>query len=335
VKTAVILTTEMIEQARALSITVEAQPRITGLHWKFGQLVGPCPKCGGTDRLWVGGKKRTWGCRHCSPRGKQGVIDFVMWLYDCSFREAVIDLVGESPATQQNSASQKRRAPVVSRPALYENNQKIVGEIWRASVPIEGTLAERYLRETRKLILPPDVSPKALRFHPHCYIAGTQYPALISLYRDIVTDKPTAIMRTALKPDGTAIKVNGKTLRMSLGPVGGAAIKLSGAADVMTGLTIGEGLETTLAAMAFGLRPAWTLGSSGAIEKFAVLAGIEVLIILVDNDEPDERGRTAGPEAARACAQRWSAAGREVRLITPNRTGTDIADIFERARASA
>jgi hypothetical protein len=72
---------------------------------------------------------------------------------------------------------------------------------------------------------------------------------------EVGTDKPTAIMRTALRAD--ASKIN----RKALGPVGGAVIKLSAAAEAMTGLAIGEGLESTLAGMAFGLRPAWALGS--------------------------------------------------------------------------
>ncbi len=327
--TAAALTTEQIERARALSITAEAERRITGLCWRSGQLVGPCPKCGGTDRFWVGGKKRTWGCRHCSPRGKQGVIDLVMWLYDCEFREAVIELVGESPATRQNSESQKPKAPAVSRPAPSDSNQPLAGDIWRAAVPIWGTLAERYLRETRKLDLLADLSPRVLRFHASCYFGGSRHPCLISLYRDITTDKPVAIMRTALTPDGRKIG------RMSLGPVGDAAVKLSDNTDIAAGLTIGEGVETTLAAMAFGLRPAWALGSAGEILAFPVLAGIDVLTVLVDNDERDARGRTAGPDAARACAHRWSAAGREGRLITPKMAGADIADVFEHVRVSA
>jgi putative DNA primase/helicase len=48
-------------------------------------------------------------------------------------------------------------------------------------------------------------------------------------------------MRTALTLDARKID------RKALGPVGGAAIKLSDDADVSMGLTVSEGLETTLA----------------------------------------------------------------------------------------
>jgi hypothetical protein len=75
------------------------------------------------------------------------------------------------------------------------------------------------------------------------------------------TDDGGASERAILECFGrwTAVKIDHK----ALGPVGGAAIKLSDDADVTMGLIIGEGLETTLAATVFGLAPAWALGSAG------------------------------------------------------------------------
>jgi hypothetical protein len=190
----------------------------------------------------------------------------------------------------------------------------VAGDIWRASVPIAGTLAETYLRETRKLILPPDISPRVLRFHSDCpFGPGERHPCLIALYQDVRTDKPTAIMRTALTADGRKVD------RKALGPVGGAAIKLTHDIAVGTAIAIGEGLESTLAGIAFGLRPAWALGSAGAIAKFPVLAGIEVLTVLGENDGG------ANERAYRECGERWDAAGREVFIARPP-VGKDLAD---------
>src|SRR5262249_45381553 len=97
--------------------------------------------------------------------------------------------------------------------------------------------------------------------------------------------------------------------------------------DVEYGLHIGEGIETTLAAMALGFRSAWALGSAGAIRAFPVLSGIDALTIIVDHDNPDRNGRQAGHEAARECAERWMTAGREVRSVIPRRLGADMADL--------
>jgi hypothetical protein len=55
---------------------------------------------------------------------------------------------------------------------------------------------------TRKLVLPQDISPSVLRFHPACpFGQGVRHPCPLARYRDIVTDASRAIMRTALTPD--------------------------------------------------------------------------------------------------------------------------------------
>jgi hypothetical protein len=59
---------------------------------------------------------------------------------------------------------------------------------------------------------------------------------------------------TALAADGTAIKRNGKTFRMSLGSIASGAIKLDPDADATQGLCVGEGLETCLSGRQMGLR---------------------------------------------------------------------------------
>jgi Toprim domain len=146
------------------------------------------------------------------------------------------------------------------------------------------------------------------------------------LFRDVLTNEPKAIHRIALGPEGILIA------KRMLGRVGGCAIKLDADENVEQSLSIGEGVETMLAARMRGFRPAWALGSAGAIKQFPVLAGIGALTILVDNDEADRNGRRAGPDAAAECSARWTAAGREVRRIVPRRTGHDMADLVEAPR---
>jgi putative DNA primase/helicase len=114
-----------------------------------------------------------------------------------------------------------------------------------------------------------------------------------------------------------------KRERLWLGPVGGAAIKLDPEGNVHSGLHVGEGIETCIAARQLGLRPTWALGSAGAIAAFSVLAGIEVLSLLCEHDE-------ANRKAAHACATRWLSAGREVVNILPNH-GKDANDAIRRS----
>jgi hypothetical protein len=188
-------------------------------------------------------------------------------------------------------------------------------KLWSEAAPIAGTVAERYLTVTRRLVVPADTSPRVLRFHPRCpFGQGVRLPCLIALYRDIATDAPRAIMRTALTAD--ACKVD----RKALGPIDGAAVKLSEDAAVTMDITIGEGVETTLAGLMQGFAPAWALGSVGAVAKFPVLAGIVSLTIL---GETGDGG--ASERAVRECAGRWVTAGREVFRATST-VGGDIAD---------
>ena len=313
-----------IERARAIPIEQELARRGHQLRRAGAERMGPCPVCGGRDRFSVNLRKQIFNCRGCGRGGD--VIDLVAHLDGTGFAEAVRTLTGERAAT----ARPIQRPSVVPAVETVDDRQtrRMAAQLWREAVPIEATLAERYLvgrpigRDgPRGLALPDDVSPRVLRYNARCPYAGEQRPCLLALYRRIDGDHPVAIHRTALGPDATRLG------RRALGPTADAAIKLTPDEDVTYGLSVGEGLETTLAGMALGFQPAWALGSSGAIRKFPVLAGIECLTILVDNDLPDPKGRRAGPQAAAECSERWTAAGREVRRVVPRRPGADMADL--------
>jgi putative DNA primase/helicase len=186
----------------------------------------------------------------------------------------------------------------------------------RAAGPIEDTLAWRYLTQTRGLEVPEGMSGRVLFFHPASAFGDEVHPCLIGLYRDIITNDPRAIHRTAL--DENAQKIG----RKALGSVRGAVIKLTPDVDVSYGLTIGEGLETTLAAMQLGFKPAWAVGDANGIAGFPVLAGIDALTIAVDHDASG-----TGQRAADVCEARWLAAGREVIRVMGSAKGDDIADV--------
>jgi putative DNA primase/helicase len=206
-----------------------------------------------------------------------------------------------------------RSSPIlgmVNKEALPRSDYAM--RIWDETVEPVGTLVARYL-EGRKLVLPDCAD--ALRFHPSCpFGPKTRVPCMVALYRDICTNQPCAIHRTALTADGQKID------RKVLGPKRGCAIKLTPDEDVTTGLTIAEGIETALAGMALGFQPTWALGDAAGIKNFPVLSGIECLTILVDQD-------ATGRAAAMECSRRWTVAGREVFRVVPNSDGADIADV--------
>ena len=203
-----------------------------------------------------------------------------------------------------------------------EKNRARALRLWEQTVPILGRAGARYLSEIRKIDLAalPTTIDQVLRFHPRCPFGPARHPCLVALMRDAITDAPSGIQRIALTLEGHKIE------RRMLGSAG--AVKLWPAG---TTLVVGEGLETVLAAATriphhgAPLQPAWALLTEGALGRFAVLPGIERLIILVDNDL-----NGIGQAAADTCTNRWRHSGRSVIRLTPKRADTDFNDLIMR-----
>jgi putative DNA primase/helicase len=184
-------------------------------------------------------------------------------------------------------------------------------DVWRRAVDPVGTLAERYFAG-RGLELGADIAGEAVRWHP-------RLGAAVALFRNIKTGEPKAVTRIFLDREGR------KLARKFLGPVGGAAVMLDPFDAVSGGLHIGEGVETCMAARQLGLRPTWALRSCAAIAGFPILAGVQCLAILAEND-------AASAKAVRACGSRWHAAEREVLINRPT-AGGDLNDSIRRTAA--
>jgi DNA polymerase I-like protein with 3'-5' exonuclease and polymerase domains len=197
-------------------------------------------------------------------------------------------------------------------------------QLWQAAVSIRGTLAERYLIETRKLDLAvlPDID-QALRFHPHCPFDGNRYPCVIALFRDVETDEIAGIHRIALT--ASAEKIG----RMMLGSwPRPRAIKLRSGGDR---LGAAEGIESAIAGamqLAGKFSALWAIGSAAAIGKLPLITGVNELIVLVDREASN-----TGLNNARACAERWRLANRKAVLAIPHQATADFNDLIKR-RAS-
>src|SRR5262249_21015948 len=198
--------------------------------------------------------------------------------------------------------------------------------IWNAAQPLQETIGERYLSETRKIDvskLPPTIND-ALRFHPHC-VFGTRTcrPCLIALMRDPASDAPVGIHRIGLaQENGAIIKLD----RMALGHMGVVKLwPLNGNGQ----LVVGEGIETVLAAATrisyrgAPLTPAWSAVAKGGLARLPVLPDVPQLILLVDHDENGEGQRAA--EQGRCV---WTSAGRTVLALIPKQKGWDFNDVI-------
>jgi putative DNA primase/helicase len=191
--------------------------------------------------------------------------------------------------------------------------------IWDDGRDPRGTLAERYLTIGRRLNLPDELAGTVLRFHPRCpwredNTGKTNYvPVLVVAFTSIDHDSVTAVHRIRVdRPERWP-----KTDRRMLGLVHRAAVKLDPMAEE---LAIGEGVETAMAARQLGFKPAWALGSVGAISFFPVLDGVKRLVILGEVGEASAR-------AIKLCGTRWRRAGRQVRIVMP-KVGSDLNDLL-------
>lgn len=191
-------------------------------------------------------------------------------------------------------------------------------DLWNESRDPCGTIVQKYL-EGRSLSLSDDVAGVSLRFHPACPWKDEtgkliEVPAMVAAMRCLYTDRLKAVHRTRLTADGRKVD------RRMLGDATEVAIKLDPDDAVTAGLTVGEGIETTLAARKLGFKPAWAMGSVSTMGTLPILAGVEALTLL---SETDKKGANA--RAIEVCGTRWHEAGRVV-LTVASRSGGDIND---------
>jgi Toprim domain-containing protein/CHC2-type zinc finger protein len=251
-----------------------------------------------------------WRCYGCGEHGDR--VDWLTRVENMTKAEALAALQDWSgPAVSEQAHDVAARVAFALK-------------LWSEAQPIAGSIAERYLSETRGIDvgkLPPTIH-EALRFHPRCVFGSRTYrPCLIALMRDPVTDIPVGIHRIGLAQDnGTISKID----RMALGRMGVVKLwPLNGSEQ----LVAGEGIETVLAAAtrisyaAAALTPAWSAISKSGLSSLPVLPDVARLILLVDNDENGE-----GQKAAAHGRQIWAAAGRTVVALVPKHAGWDFND---------
>lgn len=151
--------------------------------------------------------------------------------------------------------------------------------IWQAGRKIEGTLAERYVREVRSIWAPLE----DLRYHPRCPRGQGRLvrfePALLVAMRK--AGEIAAIQRTFLDP--TTAQYTGKLV---LGQAIGAAWT-----NGPPGKTIGlcEGFETAAAYTSLTGIQAWATMGAKRFHQVAIPASAERVILLADNDPEGHR----------------------------------------------
>lgn len=185
--------------------------------------------------------------------------------------------------------------------------------IWQSAIAADGTPVEAYLA-SRGMTGP---LPPSLRFHRGLkHPSGGIWPCMVALVTRGAGDTQLAIHRTFLIPEGRG-KAPVDPAKMMLGPCRGGAVRLREPGKV---LMIGEGIETSLAAMQATGHPAWAALSTSGLRALDLPDSVRDVIVLADGDD-------SGEAAARDCARRWMLKRRRVRIARPPR-GQDFNDLL-------
>lgn len=158
--------------------------------------------------------------------------------------------------------------------------------IWREAKPIAGTIAERYIRETRNIWAP----LHDVRYHPRCPLGkspnATFSPALIiAMRRD---GQIEAIQRIFLN-ETTADYTEKVVLGISIG-----AAWTNG--DPATVVGIAEGFETAAAYSSLTGIQAWSTMGAKRFHQLIIPARVKTLVLLADNDPEGRRARDRAEE---------------------------------------
>ena len=153
---------------------------------------------------------------------------------------------------------------------------------------------------------------------------GARLPAMLAPVVN-VTGEQTGLHMTFLRPDGTGkAELPKEYQRECRGVIHGGAIRLS-ERDPDIDLVVGEGIETTLAAMQLFGRAGWSAVYAGGLKTIELPPDVRRVIIAADNDV-----NGVGQRNALAAYDRWTAEGRSVRIKTPPAAGADFNDVLHK-----
>ncbi len=187
--------------------------------------------------------------------------------------------------------------------------------LWRRSRPPEGSPVEAYLRHRGYS----GAIPPTIRYAPDLpHPTGGRFPALIAAVVRVPSRRVLAVHRIWIAPDGVG-KAPVKPAKMSLGPVGGGAVRLAPADEHVA---VSEGIEDGLSILAATGLPVWAALSAGGIKSLILppLPMAATVIIAADHDP-------TGIAAAQDAAERWMHEGRTVRIAVPDTPGADFNDL--------
>ena len=296
------------------SIVEDARGRWPGLLKHFGIDVPlrrscPCPACGGSDRFTFDDKEGlgTYVCRGCGAgTGFKLLAACMGWTQSQAMGE-VRKVIGgiEKVEPKQEMTDEQRK--------------KLLNETWSGGIELKGSdPASKYLFTRTGL----KEFPKSLRYHGNLLNVetGANMAALIAKVTD-ADNKPVAIHRTYLYPDGEKAKLERNKMLIGSMPEG-SAIRLMPYEEE---IGIAEGIETAISAFAiFGI-PTWAAVTAGGLEKWKPPEICKRIWVFGDNDK-----KFTGQLAAYRLAWKLCQMDRyeKVGVMIPDIIGADWNDVL-------
>lgn len=336
------------------------QLRREGPGWR-----GACPWCGGSRNppFTVTGRPAWFYCHRCGERGD--AIDYFRRYHELDFREAIEAIGGDRAVDVSIEAIEARRneerAREGDRLRKIEEKREAARKLWARCVPLEGTLAERYLIARGNGLFEPPF-PASLRFcgKLKCSwieeVAGDDGelvekkrtkigPALVALVQ--ASDRSVATVHRIWieeRDDGTVGKATwcpADAVKQLYGSPLDGAIRLG---PLARHLILAEGVETGEAVrQALAGRPGvsvWSTISSGQMLKLAFGSERpEAVTIMADHDRPvwnrdlDREIPPAGQTKAAAACERFRKMGIAAAWCCPSEPGDWLDVLIGEVRA--
>lgn len=205
-------------------------------------------------------------------------------------------------------------APVINNEAkALDERIKKVQIMVKQSVPIKGTLAERYLREHRGIS--GSLDSDNLSYHPNLrnWMTGTVHPALIVTAKNL-QGEIVGLQATFLDTETAKKAVLGANTKLSRGLTGEGALVHQGKQG--GAMAYAEGLETALSVAE--AHPEWHVHLTFGVANFtkvAMKAESQAVVICADNDGFDSGTAISVEKAIHNLAEK----GKDVYVAMPTK----------------